>query len=642
VPVLSVEPESFENDQWHIGASPESQTALHSHFSIDSSAYQIDTDNPHLDDPFAQQHRSAQPWRSAQGFGSRPDDSFRTADFAVVPTRPPLRPTVSFGNKSTYSYYSSANDDLEQKSQALAVEEEAQRNASHLRLYACVAILCCLNFLCGMNISSLATSLPTLAYDLDLPAVQSFWLINTYLLSATIIQPLSMRLSAAIGSKPLLSSGLLLWAGGSITSALAKTIVGLLVGRAVTGVGAGVVGILIPLVLPQLQPQGHTNSERSVSLSFWLGAFAGAIVGGALAQPSTWRYIFYLNLPICLLALVGLPWLLRLSSTQGVSWRSLLRLDYIGWLLLSGSITSFSLTASWAGTSYSWTSLQTLVPLITSAVCFVCWIIRSLYAQDSILPVSIFRKPPGVVSCLGIMVHGIIFVGLVYFTPFLHLGGHLNPMVLALTLSPYTLALAILSLSGGIAIASFHRWSAWVGWAIVATSVGLLMLAKETDVRSVGVPISLIVGMALGILAGSLSATIQSTPSNDDETIYAAPLSVFFSTLGNTLGLTISSCVFLNRLRHEMQSTESLLGNAEMFTRDAVRMALVTQNLPADQPGLKANLIVAYINALHWVWIVLAMLAGIAFLSNTYMLVATRMQWPNPHNDKEKQDSCTY
>jgi uncharacterized membrane protein len=240
------------------------------------------------------------------------------------------------------------------------------------------------------------------------------------------------------------------------------------------------------------------------------------------------------------------------------------------------------------------------------------------------------------------MIHGIIFVGLVYFTPFLHLGGHLNPLVLALTLSPYTLALAILSLSGGIAIASFHRCSAWVGWAIVATGVGLLMLAKETDVRSVGVPISLIVGMALGILAGSLSATIQSTPSNDEETIYAAPLSVFFSTLGNTLGLAISSCVFLNRLRHEMQSTESLLGNAEMFTGDAVRMALVTQNLPADQPGLKTSIIAAYISALHLVWIVLAVLAGIAFLSNTYMLMATRMQRLEQHKNKEKQDSCAY
>ena len=456
VPVMSVQP-NINNDEWYIGASPKGQAAIQLHFSIDSSTYQIDTDNPQLENTFTQQHRSVQSWRSAQGFGTRPDNSVRTADFAVVPTRPPLRPTVSFGNKSTYSYYSSVNDDLEQKSQAIAVEEEAQRNASHLRMYSCVGVLCCLNFLCGMNITSLATALPTLASDLNLPAVQSFWLVNTYLLSATVIQPLSMRLSAAVGGKPLLSSGLLLWAAGSTVSALAKTVVGLLIGRAITGIGAGVVGILISLVLRQLQPR-KPNAERSVSLSFWLGTFAGAIIGGALAQSSTWRYIFYLNLPICLLALVSLPWLLQLPSSKGASWKSLLRLDYVGWLLLFGSVTSFSLAASWAGTSYSWTSLQTLVPLITGAVCFVCWIIRSLYAQDSIFPVSIFRRPPGVVSCVGTIVHCMIFVSLVYFTPFLRLGGHLSPLVLALTLSPYTLALAILSLSGGIAIASFHRW----------------------------------------------------------------------------------------------------------------------------------------------------------------------------------------
>ena len=640
MPVMPFKPEhDVDNDEWLVGTTPESHSALQSHFSVDSCAYQVDADASELDSPFS---RVAQSWQSTERFSNRPDGSTRVADFAIVPTRPPLRPTVSFGNVLAYSYYSSATDELEQKSQVLAVEEESQRNASHCRLYECIAILCALNFLCGMNITSLATALPTLAYDLSMPAVQSFWLVNGYLLSSTIIQPLSTRLSAAVGSRVVLSIGLLLWTAGSITSAVAGSTAVLLAGRAITGLGGGTVSVVIPLAHRQLQRR-YNHSDRAVSLSFWLGTFTGAVAGGALAQPSTWRYIFYLNLPICLLALFGLPFLLRLPASDGYSYKNALRLDYIGWLLLSGSITCISLAVGWTGMDYSWTSMQTLLPLITGTVCFVSWILRSLYAQDPIIPVSLLRKATGLVSCLSTMIHGMVFIGLIYFTPFLHsVGGHLNPTVSALTLSPYTLALAVVSLSGGITTASFHRWSTWVSWAFVTTGVGLLLLVKEGTIRSVSVSISLVVGMALGSLAGSLSATIQSTATNDDETIHAAPLSVFFSTLGNTMGLAIGSCIFLNRLGETMHSNQYLAGNADMYTLDAVRMAYVTQHMPSDRPGLKANLVDAYLDALRWVWVALCALAGLALLLSTYGLVDRRIDRSKIHDENEKQSSYTH
>jgi hypothetical protein len=235
------------------------------------------------------------------------------------------------------------------------------------------------------------------------------------------------------------------------------------------------------------------------------------------------------------------------------------------------------------------------------------------------------------------MIHGMLFIGLVYFTPFLHsVGGHLNPTLSALALSPYTLALAIMSLSGGITIISFHQWSTWVSWAVVATGVGLLLLVKEGAIRAVSVSISLVVGMALGVLAGSLSATIQSTATNDDETIHAAPLSVFFSTLGNTLGLAVGSCIFLNRLGETMHSSQYLTGNADMYSLDAVRMAYVIQHMPSDRPGLKANLVDAYLDALRWVWVVLCALAGLAFLLSTYSLVDRRINRSKIHDEQEK------
>lgn len=613
-----------------------SHTELQSHFSVDSSIHQVDADASELGASFNwPQLRIAQSWRPTEGFGHRSNSPARFTDFEIVPTRPPLRPTVSFGNVSTYSYYSSATDDLEQKSQALAIEEESQRSESRIGYYGCVTILCCLNLLCGINITSLAAALPTVAYDLHVPAVQSFWVVNIYLLSSAIFQPLAMRISAAVGSGIILSIGLLLWTAGSITSAVAENIASLLVGRAITGFGGGAVGVLIPLALRQLQPRLN-NTDRAVTLSFWLGTFTGAIVGGALAQPHTWRYVFYLNLPICLLALAGYPFLFRQPISDKCSWKNILEVDYIGSILLSGSITSLSLAISWAGVDYSWTSMQTLVPLTTAAVCLTCWILRSLSAQDSILPVTFFHKATSLVACLSTVMHGMIFIMLVYFTPFLHtLGGHLNPTASALTLSLYTLALAIMSLVGGVTFSSFQRCSIWLSWAVVATGIGLLLLIKEGSIRTVSVPLSIVVGMALGVLAGSLLTTIQSMATNDDETIYAVPLSVFFNTLGNTLGLVVGSCIFLNRLGETMHSSEYITSNAEMYTHEAVRMAYVIQHMSSDQPGVKADLVDAYLDALRLVWITLCALAGLAFLLSTYSLVDRRINRSKIHDDQE-------
>ena len=629
---------SFESDnEWLIATLPKVPGAIKSHFSFDSSTYEIDTNDTQPERPFTQEHRTVQSWRSQEGLGHCATNPIRASDIPVVHTRPPLRPTVSPGNISTYSYYSQAADGLDKKSQALAIEEEAYQAASNLRVYSCITMLCCLNFLYGKNITTLAPALPTLAYDLNILAVRSFWLVNVFLLAATLIQPLAMRLSAAVGSKIVLSSSLLLWKIGAIVSALTARVSIILVGRAITGVGAGAAGVLVPLVLRQILKHKRPISERSVSLSFWIGTFAGPVIGGALARPSCWRYFFYLDLSVCLLALIGFPLLLQLPAVDASLWKSTLHLDYIGWLLLSGSITSLALAVTWAGVEYAWVSLQVLASLTTAAVCFACWVIRSIYAEDPILPVGIFRKRAGMAACLGILIHGMVFIGLVHFAAlFYYVGGNILPFTSALMLSPYTLALAMGSLTGSITLASFHRWSVWCSWAIVSTGTGLLLIARETTIRTVTIPIGMVIGIALGVLVGGLNTTLQSTPTNDQEMINAAPLSVFFNSLGSTMGLSICSCVFLNRLGHTMQSIPALQGNAKMFTRDAVKMAYVTSHLTAEQAGLKAALVAAYMDALRSVWILLAVLAGFAFLFSTYNLLPSRNR---RHNDQENQDS---
>lgn len=437
-----------------------------------------------------------------------------------------------------------------------------------------------------------------------------------------------MRLSVALGCKSILLLGIALFTTGSILAAYSRNATLLISGRCIEGVGVGAISVLTQLTLNQISLfQGHPAHHRKIfaraaSHVFWLGIAAGPIIGGACAETVGWRNIFWVQIPFGLLGLIALPFLLRLPYIEaGPVWNRLLKVDITGWLLLSGSLASICIAISWGGTQYPWSSYDVLVPLVLGIICLPMWCIYNRYRIESILPVSIFRNASAAAACFGTFAHGTILITIIYLMPvFLQMQG-LNELVSGISLAPWTFSIVALGVLGGaVQSLSGYRWAIWCGWGFATVGVGLMVLLQETMTVDMYAPIGLIGGIALGVLLPGQTTAIESAASTDDETIHAASLHLYLTTLGKCFGVLGGSSIFLNDLKAEMLSNSYLSSNASNYTKQALSLVKVIVELPSEESGLQSNLITSYTAALRPVWITACALAGLAFFLSFWFL----------------------
>ena len=559
----------------------------------------------------------------------------------VVATRPPLRPTVSFGSVSRYSYYSDmsvmSGTTLDQKSEAIAAAEELalQRRVQQARpppeplgwtFYASFATLCLLSLLCGLSTTTIATSLPTIAQDLSIGAVQAFWLITSFVLTSTVSQPLLTRLAAAIDAKALLIISLLVFASGSTASALGTTYAAVLAGRCLEGIGTGGVMTLSHFVLHQLtRGQPSARSERVVSLVYWLGAAIGPVIGAAATSSVGWRYIFWIHLPLAIIGILTIPFVLRLPLPQGSIWTKFQPIDCLAFVLLTGPLVSVVIAISWGGTLHAWSSWRTLLPLILGLTGLVFWIQYSRYRTDPIVPVYILHRASALVSYFGIMVLNMLYISIVYFMAVFYLAAEdLIPTTASLAIGPWTFALVVMALIGGAMIGvTGYRWAIWLGWSFVVAATGLMVLLKPATATRICIPIGLMSGMAMGLLSPALAAAVTAART-ENERLDALSLHSFFSSLGQTLGIAVGSAVLLNQLKASMDANSLLAGDASVYIQDAVAMINVIKASPVQQIDLHEALTTAYTDALRWVWVTMCIFASITFVLSIWFTEGQR------------------
>lgn len=451
------------------------------------------------------------------------------------------------------------------------------------------------------------TFVQTVSKELGLMAVQTLWIPGSLLLSAAIMQPLFMRLPFALGCKSSLLFGLAIFTVGSILSGVSHNANILMIGRSLEGVGVGAITILTKLTLSQISSSSESHSrtmfERAASQVFWLGIALGPVIGACFAQSLGWRSIFWMQVQLSLIGLISLALLLQLPyATTSSVWQRLIKIDYIGWLLSSASIISLVVATSWAGTTYSWTSYHTLLPLILGAIGLGLWCAYNRFwrIDNLVLPISIFHNGSAIIACFGSLVQGAVLMSLVYFLPLLFQTTTLQPT--ALLLAPWTFTLVVFSFIA----AAFTRYTGyrsliWAGWALIALSSGLMVFFNASTPGTFTIPVGILAGTGLGLLLPTLSTALSSAASKDDESIHAAPLHTFSSTLGYALGVIVSGSIFLNKL--------------------SLPQELQAQNIfSLIKDTLQSELINAIVSATKSLWIAACIVSGVVLFLSVWFL----------------------
>ncbi|RKF60470.1 Efflux pump FUS6 [Erysiphe neolycopersici] len=513
---------------------------------------------------------------------------------------------------------------------------ELYKNDSHesefkpdWRFYLIFLSLAIITLAASLDATSLSVALPIMASKLHGSAIEAFWAGTSFLLSSTVIMPSYGSLSHIFGRKPLLITALVCFLTGSVTAAVANNFVVLLVGRSWQGIGAGGIITLTEIIITDLVPLQERGKWYGLISAVWsVGSVSGPIIGGVFAQSVSWRWIFWMNLPITGIGFTCVILFLKQRMTRQDSLKvQLCRVDWFGTILFIGATTSLLIPITWGGVMYPWSSPRTLIPFIIGILGLGIFGPYEYYiSKEPMVRLSVFNNPTSCIVYFQAFLHGVVLWSLLYYGPFFFEGvrGY-SPVISGVAMFPETFTIAPVAAFTGIIVCMTgkYRWALWGGWVLTCAGFGFLYMEDAKTPISTWVPLNLVPGVGMGMLFTSMALAIPAA-CNPIDMAHAVSVYTFFRVFGNCVGVAISGAVFQNQIKLNLLAYPLLASLAETYSEDAaalVEIIKVMENSP-----LKDQILQAYADSLKTVWVTMSALSGLALLSNFWVKAYTLQQ----------------
>ncbi|KAJ6482029.1 major facilitator superfamily domain-containing protein [Mycena vitilis] len=518
-------------------------------------------------------------------------------------------------------------------------DEKPPRDFRFWLIFLC---LCVCSFLAALEIGSITTALPTIIDELR--GTQFIWVGSAFALGSTALIPLAGGLAQIFGRRPVLLSSLILFAVGSAVCGAAKDMNMLIAGRTIQGLGGGGIISLTQIIvadLVSLQERGSFNGLISMQVcsAYALGVGIGPIVGGGLASIGQWRWLFYLNIPICGLAAILVILFLRLRTPPGTLREKFARIDYLGNILVVAATTSTIIGLTWGGIQFPWGSAHVLVPLIIGILGLVGFLVyEGRYAKHPMVPFSVMSTRTGLSGYAQTFLASMIVVEInyyiqVYFQACYNvspLGSGVDGLALAIIAAPAGLIAGVV-----IQKTNSYRVPIAVGWIFMILGVGLLSTLNFDTSRSKAIGYSAISGAGLGILILATYFPVLA-PITVTQNAQALALFIFMRNFSLVWGITVGGTILQNELHKRLPAdfVAEFPGGVEI----AYSIIPVIRTL---QEPLKTQVRVAFAESLKVVWWTTTGIAGIGLLAclgmKHYKLHTTVDEnWGMDEGEKEK------
>ncbi|MFA1537481.1 MDR family MFS transporter [Actinomadura monticuli] len=401
----------------------------------------------------------------------------------------------------------------------------------------------------SLDATVLGTALPTIVGDLG-GLDRLAWVSTAYVLATSVTVPLSGRLGDLFGRRPVLLTGLAGFLAGSAACGAAPTMDLLIVFRVVQGAAAGcLMSSMFALAGDLFEPRERAKYQGYSTLVFAVSSIAGPLAGGFLTDHASWRWAFYLNLPLGLAATATTVLFLRLPAP-----RDRPRIDYLGIVLLGAAVTCFTLFTSWAGTRYAWDAPVVLALGAGAAVLFTAWVLAERTAAEPVIPPRLFRDRSFAVACAVAAVGGATGFGLATYLPmFFQVVGGVDATRSGLLLLPMMAALLAASMGAGQYIhrtGRYHRLPA-ASMAISAAGVALLAtMDARTGLLTAGCYMA-VLGFGAGLSQQVVMLIAQNAAPPRD--LGAASAGVFATRmLGTAAGMAVFGAIVAGRFAEEV------------------------------------------------------------------------------------------
>ncbi|SDL11852.1 drug resistance transporter, EmrB/QacA subfamily [Nonomuraea maritima] len=425
------------------------------------------------------------------------------------------------------------------------VATQAQPSAPGRSLWVSMGSLLLAMFLAALDQTVVSTAMPTIVGELH--GLESMsWLVTAFALASGIATPLFGKLSDMYGRRTLYLAAIVLFVAGSALCAVAQSMGQLIAFRAFQGVGAGGLMVLTMTIAADLAtPRERARFQGLFGGVFGLASIAGPLVGGYLTEHISWRWIFFVNLPLGAVALAVAFTVLKLPRRTSPH-----RIDWLGAALLAGLLTCLTLFASWGGSVHPWSS-PVVVGLGVGAVLLgVLFVLVERTAAEPILPLRLFRSASFTIPVVTVVLMATAMLGLATFLPmFLQLARGVGASESGLLLLPLVGGMIVASTLGGQIVTKLGRYK-WliVGGAVSAGVAGVLFATMGLHTSAfVSGTYMVLCGLGLGVMGQNLLLAVQTTtPETDRGT--ATSVVTFARGVGGAVGVAVLGGVFAGGL----------------------------------------------------------------------------------------------
>ncbi|KAL7418197.1 major facilitator superfamily domain-containing protein [Mrakia frigida] len=479
-------------------------------------------------------------------------------------------------------------------------------------------------FCCLIDQTIVSTALPQIGVVFQSSST-SIWVANAYLLTSTAFQPLYGRFSDIFGRKYMLMIALAIFFLGSLACALAQSMIQLIIFRALAGIGGGGILTSVMIIVSDVvslkdrgKYQGITGGVVALSNSL------GPLLGGVFTEKLTWRWCFWINLPLTFASALVVYFLLPLKQVSGSYKSKLKQVDYWGSIITLGGTISLLIPISWGGIQHPWASASVLVPLIIGFFSIGLFIFVEMKVRLPIIPMSIFHNMTVAGVMISTFLSGCIFYCQLYYIPqYLQVVLNVSALRSAVLLLSLIIPQTFFSFFSGYLVSATgeYRWNLLAGFAAWTVGLGLLCSLDEHSSLGQIVGYQVLAGVGAGSTFQTGLVAVQAAVPRSQMAVVTSTRN-FVRLLGGTVALAIGSSLLQNTVRNGLLALSLPAEVISSITSEPTLIPTLS-TLTSEQRTLALQ---AYVKGVQHVWYFCIPCAGLSFFFTAFFVKARELE----------------